>query len=125
MTALLLLRILDVGVAGYNTQLGAAMLSLIVGSIVALIACVVPWTERATLLMSTRLSHFGGCTPRPRPLPPCHESLSHFGGHTSHPPLPPCRDLPLYALAVPPHSVFSVVIVLRCCASSECCSRAR
>lgn len=59
-TALLLLRMLDADFVGYSSQLRDAILSLLVGSIVALIACVVPWTERATRLLSTRLNHFGG-----------------------------------------------------------------
>ncbi len=59
-TALLLLRMLDTDFVGYSSQLRDAILSLLVGSIVALIACVVPWTERATRILSTRLNHFGG-----------------------------------------------------------------
>jgi hypothetical protein len=50
---------LDVEFLDYSAQLGDAILSLLVGSIVALIACVVPWTERATVVLSTRMNHFG------------------------------------------------------------------
>jgi hypothetical protein len=58
--ALLLLRLLEGGFASYGESLADAILSLLVGSIVALIACVVPWTERATVIVTTRLNHFGG-----------------------------------------------------------------